>query len=78
MLGQAGKLWVRPGTREDLGISGGDHSPALSFKRTRDHRCSTSCLARRDRGVDELNEIVGKAYRYLLAHTIMVANRYQI
>lgn len=33
MMGQAGKLRVRPGSREDFGIFFGDDPPALAFER---------------------------------------------
>jgi predicted transcriptional regulator len=77
MLGKSGKLRVRTGAGKDLGVSRGDGAPPLALERPA-HDCGA---AARETGVDdlvnELNQLIWKAYRDLLAHPNMVAMWYR-
>jgi hypothetical protein len=77
VLRQPGKLRVRSGTRKDLGVPFSNGAAALTFKRSRDYRCTTPRLASGDGPIHELNELVWKPDGDLLAHPNMVADCYQ-
>lgn len=77
MLGKLGKLRIRACASKDLCVPRGDHAPALALKRHA-HDCSAAASgARVDDLVNEVNELIWKAYSYLLAHPNMVADCYQ-
>jgi hypothetical protein len=77
MLGKPGELRIRAGVGKDLGVSRSDHAPALALERPA-HDCRTAASSTgADNLVDEVNELIWKAYSYLLAHPNMVADGYQ-
>lgn len=76
MLGQPGKLRVWSGMREDLGIFFSDGTSALTFERSRDHRCAAPRVASGDSLIHELNELIRQPNGDLLAHPNMVADCY--
>lgn len=77
MLGQSGKLGVRAGTGKDLGILFSDGAAALALERSCDKGGTAPRIARGDRPIHKLNELVWEADRDLLAHPNMVADCYQ-
>src|ERR1700749_921949 len=77
MLGQSGKLWIRPRAGQDLGIASGDGPAAFALERSRDDAGSASSRTGLDEVIDELDEIVWQANGDLLTHTIMVPNWYR-
>ena len=58
MLGKAGKLRVRTGAREDLGIPCGDRTATLTLERAGHDRCAAGLGPRTDELVDELDQLV--------------------
>jgi hypothetical protein len=73
VLSEACELWIRTGASKDSGIAFGESAPALALKRTGDDRRPAASSPGIDDLVDEVNKIVWKPNRYLLAHPIMVA-----
>jgi hypothetical protein len=76
VLGEPGKLRVGSCTRKDLGVLFSDGASALTFKRSRDYRGTTPRVASGDNPIHKLHELVWKPDSDLLAHPIMVSNRY--
>src|ERR1700749_5014098 len=77
MLGQSGKLWIRPRAGQDLGIASGDGPAAFALERSRDDAGSASSRTGLDEVIDELDEIVWQANGDLLTQTIMVTKWYR-
>jgi hypothetical protein len=73
MLGEPLELWVRAGAGKDPGIAFGESTPALALERTGDdYRPATSTTGIDDL-VNEVNKLVWKPNRDLLAHPKMVS-----
>lgn len=77
MLGKPDKLRIRTGVSKDLGISRGNHAPALALESPAHDRRATAPDTGVDDLVDEVNEVVREAHSYLLAHPNMVADCYR-
>jgi hypothetical protein len=67
------ELRIRAGAGKDLGIAFGEGAPALALERTSDDRRSAPPSPGVDDLVDEVDKVVWKSNRDLLAHPIMVA-----
>ncbi len=72
MLGQAGKLGIRTGSGQNLGIARGYRAPALALEDLGDKCRSAARGAGANELVYEINEIIREPDSYLLAHPIMV------
>jgi hypothetical protein len=73
VLGQPGKLRVRTGAGQDLGVARSDRAPALAFERQGDDRRPAASGAGADDLVDEVDQLIWESNGDLLAHPIMVA-----
>jgi hypothetical protein len=62
VLREAGKLGVRAGSRENLGIASGDRSATFTLERPSDHRGSAALAARLHELIHEPDQVVGKTY----------------
>jgi hypothetical protein len=78
VLGKLGKVRIRSRASEDLCVAHREHAPALALERSADDRRPAATAARVDDLVDELDQLIGKAHSYLLAHTNTVPDRYQM
>ena len=58
MLGEARKLRVLLGPREDRSVALRESTPALPLERTRDNSGSAAFAATANQSIDELDEIV--------------------
>ena len=58
MLGKASKLRILTAARKDLGITCGDRTATLTFKRASHDRCATRLSPSADEFVDELDQRV--------------------
>jgi hypothetical protein len=74
MLGQSGKLRIRACASQDLGVARSHRAPAFAFERAGDDSGATASHTRVNEVVYELDEIVWKTDRNLLAHPNMVPN----
>jgi hypothetical protein len=73
VLGKPCELWVRTSAGKDPGIAFGKGTPTLALKRTGDDYRPAARGAGIDDPVDEVNKLVWKSNRDLLAHPKMVA-----
>lgn len=78
MLGQSGKLWIRTGAGQDLGIARSEGAPALALERLGNDRGAATSGAGADDLVNEVDQLVWESHGDLLAHTIMVAKWYHV
>ena len=72
VIGQTGKIEIRTGLGEDLGVTSSDHASSLSLKRPSHDGSATALRAACNDFVDELDKVIGKPHCDLLAHTTMV------
>ena len=72
VIGQTGKIGIRTGLGEDLGVTNSDHASSLSLQRPSHDGSATALRAARNGLVDELDEVISEPYCDLLAHTMMV------
>jgi hypothetical protein len=77
MLGKPGKLRIRTGAGQDLGIARGDQAPALALERPRNDRSPAVSGAGIDDLVNEIDKLVWESNSDLLTHTNMVPDWYQ-
>jgi hypothetical protein len=73
VLGEPSELRVRAAASKDPSIAVGNRAPALTLERPRDDRRPTASGARVNDPVNEIDEIVWKPDRDLLAHPKMVS-----
>ena len=76
MLCKAGKLGVRTGSRENLGIASRDRTATFALERPGYNRGSAALAARLHELIHELDQVVGKANRNLPGHPITVPDCY--
>jgi hypothetical protein len=77
MLRKLDEIRVRTGVSENLCISYRNHAPPLPLERPANDRGPAASATSVDDLVYEFNELVRKAYSYLLAHTNTVPDWYQ-
>jgi hypothetical protein len=58
VLGKPGKIRVRTGTSEDLGIPRGNHAPALTLESASHNRRTTVPCASIHSLIHEINELI--------------------
>ena len=77
MLGKTREVGVRRRRDENRGVSRGDGASPFAFESAGNHRSPTASHSRANLLIHEVDELLRKAHRDLLAHPIMVAKRYR-
>ena len=63
VIGQTGKIGIRTGLGEDLGVTGSDHASSLSLQRPSHDGSATALRAACNDLVDELDEVISERYQ---------------
>ena len=77
MLDKTREVGVRRRRAKNRGVPRGNCASPVAFESTGNHRSPAASHSRPNLLIDEVDELLRKAHRYLLAHPIMVAKRYQ-
>jgi len=77
MLGKTREVGVRRRRAKNRGVARGDGTSPVALESAGYHRSPAASRSRTDLLIDEVDELLGKAHRDLLAHPNMVAKRYR-
>jgi len=77
MLGKSREVGVLRRCAKNRRIARGDGASPVAFESTGNDRSPAASRSRANLLIDEVDELLRKAYRDLLAHPIMVAKRYR-